>query len=80
MASDGKYGVITTELKQLHAGEPVFLLRATDPLAPDAIRLYADECREAGCSAEHVHAVTMHASRIEAWQQANPHLVKKLPD
>lgn len=36
-----KYGFITTERKRLHPGEPVFLLRATDPIAPALIEEYA---------------------------------------
>jgi hypothetical protein len=79
-AIEGKYGAITTTGKQFHPGEPVFILRATDPLAPAEVEHYATECALAGCSEEHVAACHEHARRIEAWQAANPHLVKKLPD
>jgi hypothetical protein len=79
-AIEGKYGIITTEKKQFHPGEPVFLLRATDPLAPLAIFKYATICADAGCSPEHVQAVNDHGQRIEKWQKANPALVKQLPD
>lgn len=77
---EGKYGTITTTGKQFHPGEPVFILRATDPLAPDAIREYADLCEDWACAKDHVDAVLDHADRIEEWQKANPTLVKKLPD
>ncbi len=80
MAVEGKYGEITTTGKPLHPGEPVFLFRATDPLAVAAIRNYATQCHFAGCDPEHVAAVRAHANRIAAWQKANPDLVKKLPD
>lgn len=80
MATEGKYGVITASNKQFHPGEPVFIFRATDPLAPEAIREYADLCNLAGCDPEHVYQARWHADRIEAWQQANKHLVKPLPD
>lgn len=80
MAIDGKYGVITTEKKQLHPDEPVFLLRATDPLAAQAIRQYADACELAGCSEDHIEAVMEHARRIVLWQDRNRQLVKKRPD
>ena len=35
MASDGKYGTITASKKQFHENEPLFILRAADPLAVD---------------------------------------------
>ena len=79
-AVDGKYGIITAEKKQFHEGEPVFLIRATDPLAPQAIRNYAHGCQINGCSQEHVSACLLHAHNIEAWQLAHPDLVKTLPD
>lgn len=76
---DGKYGEITTSKKQLHPGEPVFLLRAQDPLAPEAIRFYADICKQVGCHPAHVEAARRHAQRIKDWQTANPELVKEKP-
>lgn len=79
-AVEGKYGIITTTGKQLHHGEPVFILRATDPLAPDAIDDYADRCEVACCDPEHIRQCHLHAARIREWQAANPTLVKKLPD
>lgn len=79
-ATEAKYGEITTTGKQLYPGEPVFLLRGTDPLAPAAIRNYAVHCSFAGCDREHVAAVNAIADRIEEWQKASPDLVKKLPD
>ncbi|HEY1186933.1 MAG TPA: dATP/dGTP pyrophosphohydrolase domain-containing protein [Gemmata sp.] len=75
----GKYGTLTTTGKQLHPGEPVFLLRATDPLAPQLVRDYALWCAEKGAGADHVRECREHADRIAAWQRANPALVKKLP-
>lgn len=79
-AIEGKYGIITAEKKQFHPGEPVFLLRATDPLAADAVEDYASRCVAARCENDHVVAVFQHADRIRKWQQENPSLVKKLPD
>ena len=80
MATEGKYGEITASKKQFHPGEPLFLLRGTDPLAPDAIREYAKICDSNGCDDEHIEAAYDHADRIESWQRLNPELVKKLPD
>lgn len=79
-AAEGKYGYIWTERKQLHPGEPVFLLRATDPLAPAAVVAYAEDCAAAGCSDEHVVACYDHAERIRRWQTEHPALVKSRPD
>ena len=79
-ATEGKYGEIRAELKEFHPGEPVFLLRATDPLAPVAVREYAKRCEESGCSTAHVEAAIAHAERIEEWQRAHFELVKSLPD
>lgn len=79
-ATGGKYGAVTAEKKQFHPGEPVFLLRATDPLAPEAVMAYARQCIAAGCSNEHCSAALDHASRIALWQKLHPELVKKLPD
>lgn len=49
-----KYGRITSELKDLPAEEPVFLLRGQDILAPIAIELYANLLRAAAVGAASV--------------------------
>lgn len=79
-AIEGKYGRIWCDKKAFRAGEPLFLFRATDPLAPEAIREYGNLCADRGCEPEHVAAAYGHAERIAAWQKANPEAVKKLPD
>lgn len=79
-AVEGKYGEITASHKEFHPGEPVFLLRATDPDAPATVRDYAARCVKRGCSAEHTEACYADAARIEHWQRANPHLVKARAD
>lgn len=76
---DGKYGEVSTERKELHPGEPVFLLRAQDPLAPRAVDLYAEICEMRGCDPAHVEAAQRHAARIRAWQGEHPDLVKDKP-
>lgn len=78
-ATEGKYGTINSSKKDFHTGEPVFLYRATDKLAPSAIRYYAALCRGHGCAEEHCRDIDEHAAEIERWQAANPTLVK-LPD
>lgn len=77
---EGKYGDIFATNKTFHPKEPVFLLRATDPLGPTAIMLYHAICRMAGCSDEFLGDVVAHAGRMEQWQIENPTLVKPRPD
>lgn len=76
----GKYGAIFSTKKKFHPGEPVFLIRATDPLAYKLVQEYAERCMVAGCDAAHIKAAFDHAARIFDWQQQNPILVKKKPD
>lgn len=76
---DGKYGRITTERGDFYPEEPVFLLRAQDPLAPGAIESYAILCEMEDCDPGHVAAVREAAARMEEWQEANPELVKARP-
>lgn len=79
-AIEGKYGEIRAEKKDFHPGEPVFLLRATDPIAPAVIEEYAKRCDAAGCEPDHVVAAMDHAHRMRKWQRLNASLVKGLPD
>lgn len=83
MAKDpppGKYGEIKTQHKKFHPGEPVFLIRGTDPFATKAIIDYARRCQAEGASQGHVDEVFDHAMRVAEWQRENPELVKPLPD
>lgn len=77
---EGKYGQIWTAKKNFHPGEPVFLLRGTDPCASLALQQYAIACFNAKCSAEHQDGIKRAIERLEAWQKANPELVKERPD
>ena len=77
---EGKYGTITASKKRFHPGEPLFIFRATDPLAPEAIRRYAELCQLEGCELTHCAEVRAHAARIEEWQKQHPELVKARPD
>lgn len=79
-AIEGKYGEVTTTGKQFHPGEPVFILRATDPIAPATVRAYGMQCELFQCDPEHAASVYAAAERIAEWQKSHPELVKKLPD
>lgn len=78
--AEGKYGTISATGKTFNPGEPIFILRATDPLAPTTVMLYHALCVMAGCSKEFLAEVVEHARKIEAWQHDNPLLVKVRPD
>jgi hypothetical protein len=80
MAIDGKYGKVTFEkapYTPIPDDEPVFILRAQDERAPDAIVEYAEDCREAGCPKEHISAIYEAHRRFIEWQANHP---TKLPD
>lgn len=79
-ATSGKYGAIVCEKKQFYPGEPLFLIRATDPDAPDILRDCAARYQLRGSPPEQVSATLAAADRIAAWQAANPTLVKKAAD
>lgn len=79
-AVNPKYGQITASEKEFHPGEPVFVLRATDPFAVHAIIEYARRCERQGADKAHVNGVFDHAMTVAEWQRDNPELVKPLPD
>lgn len=79
-AVESKYGHITSSEKKFLPGEPVFLLRATDPLTSHAVIDYARRCQEAGCPKAHVDGAFDAAMNIADWQRENPEQVKALPD
>lgn len=78
-AIDHKYGAITAEKKEFHDGEPVFVLRGGDALAPLAILDYARRCSAAGCDREHYEDVVKCSEEMRAWQEKNQDKVKN-PD
>lgn len=80
IGQENKYGEVMIENGVLHEGEPVFLLRGTDPLTPVAILEYAKRCEESGCNTDHVESCRKRAEEITDWQRRNFELVKSLPD
>lgn len=79
-AIEGKYGEIRASKKDFHPGEPIFILRATDPLAPSLIEEYAARAEGAGCAPEFITQAMDHAQRMRKWQRLNADLVKGRPD
>jgi len=60
-------------------GEPVFILRAQDKIAPSIIRDWARSASEAGTPKERTDDACTVADRFEQWQRDNPDRVK-VPD
>lgn len=77
---EDKYGHVITTLGKFHEGEPLFLLRATDPIVPQLIEEYARQAEQIGCSPDFVKSARDRAQAIRDWQTANPNLVKTKPD
>lgn len=76
----GKYGTITASDKKFHEGEPIFLIRSTDPLASQGVLDYARRAEKAGADPEFVESCFDFAMTVAEWQRNNPELVKALPD
>lgn len=71
-------GGATNLLAKLHPDEPVFVIRAQDILAPQAIALYAELARKVGLD-ELAQGVEARAVQVMQWQARNAKLVKS-PD
>lgn len=60
-----------TPLAPALEGEPVFVLRARDRLAPFTVSKWAGEAEAHGCPKEKVDGARRIAAEMIAWQQAN---------
>jgi hypothetical protein len=76
MATDLKYGEVTTERGQFEPDEPVVLFRGRDRLLPKMLKIYRLLCELAGSPDHHLDAIHQSAERVKAWQAANPSLVR----
>lgn len=72
MGIDGKFGRVTTELKDVGEDEPVFVIRARDRLARGTLRHYLFSCIETRCSQAQISGVRGAIAEFELWQQENP--------
>lgn len=79
MAGDMKYPNLKDFVDGLHEGEPYFIFRGADQLAPSVIEKYANYCKDQGCPEQHVQDCLDAANAIREWQAEHPHAVK-LPD
>jgi hypothetical protein len=75
MAIDAKYGRV--EIPGIPDDEPVFILRAQDATAPDAVSLYRGLARAAGASGDHLNAIERARGILVRWQQEHG---SKTPD
>lgn len=74
MAKDRKYGFI--DIPGIPDDEPIFIIRAKDKSAPQAVEQYANTAIVNGSPAEHGAAARQVASNMREWQQENPDKVK----
>jgi hypothetical protein len=79
-AESPKHGKIKASKTTFNSGEPVFLIRGTDPFATNAIIEYARRCEREGADRSLVDEAFDHAMQVAEWQRQNPDLVKSLPD
>lgn len=61
-------------LEKLHPGEPFFVLRAQDQLAPRTIRAWARDARQHGLPNEKYKEALQTANEMELWPN------RKMPD
>ena len=76
---DLKYGKVRLEKGTLHENEPVFVLRAQDPLAVKTIKDYLNHCVMHYCSEEHIRGVADARDTMQLWQLENPDKMKEKP-
>lgn len=75
----GKYESVTVDTgdhSPIGEDEPVFMLRAQDALAADAIRHYIELCKSVDRPPVHIENSVRALEHIEDWQSAHPDLVK----
>lgn len=68
--------IATTPLAPALNGEPVFVLRAADKLAPFIVKKWADEAESHLCPKAKYDGADLIAVQMIAWQLANPALTK----
>ena len=61
-------------LDKVKPGEPIFVLRAQDKLAPRLVRLWAEMARDADCPSDKIAEAFITAGEMEAWPD------RKFPD
>lgn len=75
MARDTKYGDI--DIEKIGKDEPVFILRAQDRKALQAMARYRSICEEGGVEQSHLDAIDRAYDAFTEWQRTH---ATKLPD
>lgn len=76
--SSGTFGQVTASEVRFHPDEPVFILRAADPYAVQALIEYARRMEREGCQKARVDAAFDEAMRMAVWQRESPELVEEV--
>ena len=61
------------------SGEPIFVLRAKDACALNAIGSYIVDCTEKGCNSDFIDDIICFSNEFEDWQNKNLDKVR-IPD
>lgn len=77
---EGRFGDVKSSKINFHSGEPVVVIRGTDPLASKVMIDYARRAEGDGCAKEVVDEMFDHAMTIAEWQRHNPELVKPVAE
>ncbi len=78
--ADSRFGEVKSSKIKFHNGEPVVVIRGTDPLASNTMIDYARRAERDGCAKEVVDEMFDHAMTIAEWQRHNPELVKPVSE
>lgn len=78
--ADSRFGEVKSSRIKFHSGEPVVVIRGTDPLASKVMIDYARLAERDGTAKEVVDEMFDHAMTIAEWQRHNPELVKPVSE
>jgi len=78
--SNSRFGEVKSSRVKFHSGEPIFVVRGSDPFATGTIIEYARRCEREGAAREVVDEVFDLAMRVAEWQRQHPDLVTPLPE
>ena len=73
-----KFGKVILGNAVLPDDEPVFVIRANDPLAANAVRAYGRMASNVHAPREHIQGVEEAAREIERYQHAHPDLIEEI--
>ncbi len=77
--NDGKFRLALVKMSNGEAipeDEPIHVFRARDACALEALRVYLEISKEAGCNDYQIDGVKAQIARFEAWAQAHPQKMK----